>query len=117
QSRRFPNQARRQDDVVAAILAKPPEAGAMGYAERIRGSSEQHPFPQGPVTATLGVAAFPADAAAAEDLMAKAEHALNEAKARGRNRIGQLWNMGGTAMAPQPPQRQAHPSPAVGAAR
>jgi GGDEF domain-containing protein len=36
------------------------------------------------------VAAFPADAAAAEDLMAKAEHALNEAKARGRNRVGQL---------------------------
>ena len=82
--------ARRQDDDFAAILANTPKAGAMSYAERIRGVIEQHPFPQGPVTATLGVAAFPADAATAEDLMAKAEHALNEAKARGRNRVGQL---------------------------
>ncbi len=79
----------RHDDF-AAILANTPKAGAMSYAERIRGVIEQHPFPQGPVTATLGVAAFPADAATAEDLMAKAEHALNEAKARGRNRVAQL---------------------------
>ena len=89
-SRSFTIVARRQDDDFAAILANTPKAGAMSYAERIRGVIEQHPFPQGPVTATLGVAAFPADAAAAEDLMAKAEHALNEAKARGRNRVGQL---------------------------
>src|SRR5438876_927537 len=89
-SRSFTIVARRQDDDFAAILANTPKAGAMSYAERIRGVIEQHPFPQGPVTATLGVAAFPADAATAEALMAQAEHALNEAKARGCKRAGEL---------------------------
>src|SRR2546422_5390020 len=59
-------------------LFRSPKAGAMSYAERIRGVLEQHPFPPGPVTASLGVAAFPADAASAEDLMARAEQRSEE---------------------------------------
>ena len=81
--------ARREGDDFAVILANTPKAGAMSYAERIRGVLEQHPFPPGPVTASLGVAAFPADAASAEDLMARAEQALTEGKSRGRNRVAQ----------------------------
>ena len=88
-SRSFTIVARREGDDFAVILANTPKAGAMSYAERIRGVLEQHPFPPGPVTASLGVAAFPADAASAEDLMARAEQALTEGKSRGRNRVAQ----------------------------
>ena len=88
-SRSFTIVARREGDDFAVILANTPKAGAMSYAERIRGVLEQHPFPQGPVTASLGVAAFPADAATADDLMVRAEQVLGETKARGKNRVAQ----------------------------
>ncbi|OLB08011.1 MAG: hypothetical protein DMD98_03125 [Candidatus Rokuibacteriota bacterium] len=89
-SRSFTIVARREGDDFAVILANTPKAGALSYAERIRSVVEAHAFAQGPVTASLGVAAFPADAATAVDLMARAEQALDEAKARGRNRVAQL---------------------------
>ena len=88
-SRSFTIVARREGDDFGVILANTPKAGAMSYAERIRGVLEQHPFPQGPVTASLGVAAFPADAATADDLMVRVEQVLGEAKARGKNRVAQ----------------------------
>ncbi len=89
-SRSFTILARREGDDFAAILANTPKAGAVTYSERIRGVIEKHPFVQGAVTACFGVASLPADAAAAEDLMAKADRALNEAKRLGRNRIAAL---------------------------
>jgi diguanylate cyclase (GGDEF)-like protein len=89
-SRSFTIVARRDGDDFAAILANTPKAGAMSYSERIRSVIEQHPFAPGPVTASLGVAAFPADATTALDLMARAQQALDEAKGRGRNRVAQL---------------------------
>lgn len=89
-SRSFTILARRAGDDFVAILANTPKAGAVTYAERIRGVIEHHPFAPGPVTACLGVAALPADAASAEDLMAKADRAVGEAKRLGRNRVTAL---------------------------
>jgi diguanylate cyclase (GGDEF)-like protein len=89
-SRSFTILARREGDDFVAILANTPKAGAVTYAERIRGVIERHPFTQGPVSACFGVAALPADAASAEDLMAKADRVLLEAKRLGRNRVAAL---------------------------
>ncbi len=89
-SRSFTILARRDGDNFVAILANTPKAGAVTYAERIRGVIEKHPFAPGAVTACFGVAALPADAASAEELMAKAARALNEAKRLGRNRVATL---------------------------
>ena len=89
-SRSFTIVARREGDDFAVILANTPKAGAMSYSERIRSVVERHPFVQGPVTVSLGVAAFPADATTAVDLIARAQQALDEAKGRGRNRVAQL---------------------------
>jgi diguanylate cyclase (GGDEF)-like protein len=86
-SRSFTILARRAGDDFVAILANTPKAGAATYAERIRGVLEHHAFAQGPVTACFGVAALPADAASAEELMLKADRAVNEAKRFGRNRV------------------------------
>ncbi len=89
-SRSFTIFARRDSDDFVAILANTPKAGAVTYSERIRGVIEKHPFAAGAVTACFGVAALPADAASAEELMAKADRALIEAKRLGRNRIAAL---------------------------
>ncbi len=89
-SRSFTILARREGDDFVAILANTPKAGAVAYAERIREVIERHPFAHGAVTACFGVAALPADAATAEDLMAKADRALHEAKRLGRNRVAAL---------------------------
>ena len=86
-SRSFTILARRAGDDFVAILANTPKAGAATYAERIRGVLEHHAFAQGPVTACFGVAALPADAASAEDLMLKADRAVSDAKRLGRNRV------------------------------
>src|SRR5574341_134674 len=89
-SRSFTILARRDGDDFVAILANTPKAGAVTYAERIRGVIERHPFAAGAVTACFGVAALPADAEGAEDLMAQAERSLSEAKRLGRNRVAAL---------------------------
>jgi diguanylate cyclase (GGDEF)-like protein len=89
-SRSFTVVARREHDEFAAILANTPKAGALAYAERIRATIERHAFGHGPVTASLGVAALPADARSAEELTVAAARALNEAKHLGRNRVGAL---------------------------
>ena len=89
-SRSFTILARRDSDDFVAILANTPEAGAVTYSERIRGVIEKHPFAPGAVTACFGVAALPADAASAEELMAKADRALIEAKRLGPNRVAAL---------------------------
>ena len=86
-SRSFTILARRAGDDFVAILANTPKAGAATYAERIRGVLEHHAFAPGPVAACFGVAALPADAASAEDLMLKADRAVGDAKRLGRNRV------------------------------
>jgi len=86
-SRSFTILARRAGDDFVAILANTPKAGAATYAERIRGVLEHHAFAQGRVTACFGVAALPADASSAEDLMLKADRTVSDAKRLGRNRV------------------------------
>ena len=86
-SRSFTVITRREGDDFAAILANTPKAGGLSYAQRIRGVLESHEFAQGRVTASFGVASLPADAASAEDLVAAADRALNDAKLHGRNRV------------------------------
>jgi diguanylate cyclase (GGDEF)-like protein len=89
-SRSFTIIARLDGDEFAALLANTPKAGAVTYSERIRGVIESHPFAHGAVTASLGVAGLPADAVAADDLIAAAERALHDAKGLGRNRVSAL---------------------------
>src|SRR5205814_4590767 len=89
-SRSFTILARRAGDDFVAILANTPKAGAATYAERIRGVLEHHAFAQGPVTACFGVAALPADAASAEDLMRKADRAVSDAKRLGDRKSTRL---------------------------
>ena len=87
-SRSFTIIARLDGDDFAALLANTPKAGAVTYAERIRGVIESHPFAHGGITASLGVAGLPADAVSADDLVAAAQRALRDAKELGRNRVG-----------------------------
>ena len=79
---------------------------AVAIAERIRGDIMGHPVTLEeaaiPVTASLGVAAFPEDCRGTEDLMRTADTRLYEAKRAGRNRVeaggggdSQILPMGG----------------------
>ena len=89
-SRSFTIIARLEGDDFAALLANTPKAGAVTYAERIRGVIESHSFAHGTVTASLGVAGLPADAVSADNLIAAAQRALSDAKGLGRNRVSAL---------------------------
>jgi diguanylate cyclase (GGDEF)-like protein len=89
-SRSFTIIARLEGDDFAALLANTPKAGAVTYAERIRGVIESHAFAHGTVTASFGVAGLPADAVSADDLIAAAQRALSAAKGLGRNRVSAL---------------------------
>jgi diguanylate cyclase (GGDEF)-like protein len=77
-------------DEFAVIFPETSRAEALLLAERTRvQASGLFPDAQIPrkVTASFGVAAFPADAAAADDLLAGADLALYEAKSGGRDRV------------------------------
>jgi len=86
-SRSFTIISRQDGDDFAALLANTPKAGAVIYAQRIRGVVEAHAFAHGRTTASLGVAGLPADAASTDDLITAAGRALGEAKRLGRNRV------------------------------
>ncbi|HVP38190.1 MAG TPA: sensor domain-containing diguanylate cyclase [Candidatus Saccharimonadales bacterium] len=65
--------------------------GALLAAERLRSSIEAHPFPRRRrITVSLGVASYPRDGKAREDLVHKADQALYLAKRSGRNCIQSL---------------------------
>jgi diguanylate cyclase (GGDEF)-like protein len=87
-SRAFTVVSRFGGDEFAVLLVGTPKAGALTYAERIRTVIERHPFDEGRITASLGVAAVPDDAASAEELLRVADEALAGAKQGGRNRVG-----------------------------
>ena len=64
--------------------------GALVAAERLRAVVEAHGFPlvpQGAITVSLGVATFPEDATDALGLIRASDHALYQAKQKGRNRV------------------------------
>jgi len=84
-----------------ALLCPETPPGAVVLAERIRAAvaAAPHPGLDRPVTISIGVATFPADARDFQDLLMRADAALYEAKTQGRNRTF------GAAAAGQPPAR------------
>jgi diguanylate cyclase (GGDEF)-like protein len=91
----------REMDVVArfggeefcVLVAGTAKKESVFVAERIRRAIENAPFPrqkelpQGRLTASIGVAAFPEDGESGADLLRAADLALYQAKNDGRNRI------------------------------
>lgn len=72
-----------------ALLCPEAPPGAMALAERIRTAVAVVPHPglDRAVTISVGVATFPADAKDIHELLKRADAALYEAKALGRNRV------------------------------
>jgi len=85
--------ARYGGEEFVIVLPETREDGAVAFAERIRERIEIHAFsldagPTLQVTASIGVATFPAPrVATVEDLFMRADQALYRAKAEGRNRV------------------------------
>jgi diguanylate cyclase (GGDEF)-like protein len=91
----------RASDIVARyggeefvlLLPETDRSGARIKAERLRSAIEKHGFqgvealPSGRLTISFGVASFPADAATADELVARADEALFSAKHAGRNQV------------------------------
>jgi diguanylate cyclase (GGDEF)-like protein len=82
-------------DEFVVVLPRTPKAGAAKAAERIRGSISEARFlgekQTGKITASMGIAAFPADGVTVQDLISNADKALYKAKRHGRN---QVWLSG-----------------------
>ena len=76
---------------LAILLPACPKAQAAEVAEKLRSAIHSHPQRPGrfggPLTVSIGVATFPEDARAASALMDRADAALYDAKAQGRDRV------------------------------
>lgn len=77
--------ARYGGEEFAIILSRTDLEGALGVAERLRAAVENHPWTTRRVTASLGVACL--DSETGPELIARADAALYQAKAAGRNRV------------------------------
>src|SRR5919198_4483798 len=92
-SRSYDLVARYGGDEFAVILPETNKGTTAEVAERIRACVEQTRIEEAHhgwgwhVTASLGIASFPEDAAETAALIRKADQALYQAKTRGRNRI------------------------------
>ena len=79
--------ARIGGEEFAALLPMTDAAQAVRAADRLRAMVADHSFPRRKrLTVSLGIASFPGDGQAAEDLLKKADAALYVAKKLGRNR-------------------------------
>ncbi|MCU1429307.1 MAG: diguanylate cyclase protein [Actinomycetia bacterium] len=74
------------DLMVGAILEDTPEAGAVWAAERVRGTLLTSPVGDA-LTLSAGVACYPSHALGAAELVQQAGVALEDARARGRDRV------------------------------
>ncbi len=80
------------EEFVVILLDVDGEA-AMKAAEKIRAAVAAHPFPQGAqqplglVSISLGVGCWPKHGATSDEVLAAADRALYESKARGKNRV------------------------------
>ena len=84
--------ARYGGEEFVVVLPETPQIGAVKFAERMRERIEQTAFVSAEsgvgLTASIGVASFPApDIASVDDLFARADEALYRAKAAGRNKV------------------------------
>jgi diguanylate cyclase (GGDEF)-like protein len=92
-SRRYDLVARYGGDEFVIILPETRKGTAAEVAERIRAAVEQRDttdgdmVPGGRLTTSLGIASFPEDALDTAELIRKADRALYQAKAGGRNRV------------------------------
>jgi diguanylate cyclase (GGDEF)-like protein len=81
---------RGRGDDFAIVLPNTSRPGAVAYAERIKTSSESHPFEHGRMTASLGVPALPESVTIAEELIGGAYQSVSDAKRSGGNRVAVL---------------------------
>jgi diguanylate cyclase (GGDEF)-like protein len=120
QVRSFDIMGRHGDDEFMLILPQTGVDGALEVAERMRSVVEQYEFPlvpPGAVTVSLGVAAFPATGAEADDLVAAAGRALKQAKQRGRNRVEAIDGRAPGEGSPKPAGLAPEPSRASNGSR
>ena len=76
-------------DELAIVLPETPLGGAMIYAERVRRLVSQATFAAGgPITVSIGIAAYPDDGRTSDGIREVADASLYAAKADGRNRVG-----------------------------
>lgn len=80
--------ARYGGEEFVVLLPCTSQSNALAAAERIRSAIEGHTFPRRKrLTVSMGVAAFPHNAADHMELLARADEALYGAKKMGRNRV------------------------------
>ena len=91
--------ARYGGEEFAVILPSTPKRGAHAAAEKLRAEIAASEFPLAPdqplgrVTASLGVATYPAEGRNAAEFVEQCNRALCVAKAEGRDRVGLLGGM------------------------
>jgi diguanylate cyclase (GGDEF)-like protein len=92
-SREVDSACRYGGEEFAVIAPETPKQGAIGLAGRLCNRIESAAFdkvevmPGGKFTVSIGVAAYPEDAATKSDLIERADRALYRAKTSGRNRV------------------------------